>query len=169
MDPSTHRFKKDGKLIPALAYLIQFEEFIKKSRAGTLSTAEMVLLQKLDIGELHQFSEARELSVELLKRWLVTYKFKDWNSTETHGAAVTPQKREERADEIAKALNNIKRWHTHGRGIPMSVLREELRLKIDDFGADPALAKRVQEYTAVLREFMASGPFPIFVHSRGYI
>ncbi len=164
LGPIDPQVQKDGKLIPALAYLIQFDDFIKKSTEGRLTTAEMVLLQKLDLGELHQFREARDLSIELLKKWLVTYKFKDWQLTETRREAVTPEMKEARADKIANALNNIRRWHTHGRGIPMKVLREELDLRIDDFGQDPTLARRVHEYTAVLREFMLTLQAPMFVH-----
>ena len=85
----------------------------------------MVLLQKLDLAELQQFEEARELSGSLLKKWLVKYKFKDWSVTETHRTPVTPEMKEARAADIAKVLSDPQRWHSHGRGIPMNVLRDD--------------------------------------------
>ena len=159
---------RDGKLIPALAYLIQFERLVAKSANGGLTTAELALIQKLDLGELQQFEEARELSIELLKRWLVAYKFKDWNVTAGRGTPVTNDMREARANEIAEALMNPQRWHSHGRGIPMVVLRDELRLQIDDFGAESSLRKLIHDYFAVLREFMEFSQQPLFVHTRAF-
>ena len=69
--------------IPALSYLNQFERLVEKSKNGELTTAEFALLNKLDLGELYQFEQARELSIELLEKWLSSYKFKNWEVTET--------------------------------------------------------------------------------------
>ena len=70
LGPIDPQLEKDGRLVPALSYLSQFETLIRKSQNESLSTAEAVLLQKLDLAELHQFELARDLSVDLLKRWL---------------------------------------------------------------------------------------------------
>lgn len=67
------------------ANLSQFDALIEKSRTEALSTAEVVLLQKLDLAELHQFELARDLSIDLIKKWLTSHKFKDWSMTETLG------------------------------------------------------------------------------------
>lgn len=40
--------------------------------------------------------------------------------------------RKARAKEIAEKLNDPQRWHSHSRGIPMAVLRRDLKLLIDD-------------------------------------
>ena len=61
------------RLVPALSYLSQFEALIEKSRTEALSTAEVVLLQKLDLAELHQFELARDLSIDLIKKWLTSH------------------------------------------------------------------------------------------------
>jgi hypothetical protein len=39
----------------------------------------------------------------------------------------------QRAEKIATALSDNERWHSHGRGISMQTLRNELNLRIDDF------------------------------------
>ncbi len=139
LGPIDPQLEKDGRLVPALSYLSQFEALIEKSRNETLSTAEVVLLQKLDLAELHQFELARDLSVDLLKRWLTRYKFKDWERTETRGEPVTNEMKEERASWIARQLNDHERWLTHGRGIDMRTFQDELQVKIEDFGANGEL------------------------------
>ena len=86
------------------------------------------LLKRFDPGEMYQYEQERELSIELLKEWLVSFKFKDWTVTKTRQLPVTQQMRIDRAEEIAKALNDTARWHSHGRGITMPLLKDELHL-----------------------------------------
>ncbi len=155
----------DDHLVPALSYLAQYDKLIEKSTQGELSTAELVLLEKLDLAQLHQFELARDLSVDLLKRWLTSYKFKDWTVTESRELEVTREMKESRATEIATQLNDQKRWLTHGRGIDMETLRDELRVRIDDFGSKTELKKAVWDYFWFLRHYMASAGTVSFVHT----
>jgi hypothetical protein len=90
---------------------------------------------------------ARELSISLLRKWLATYKFKDWVVSKSRQRPVTQEDRERRAEKIANRLMENQRWGSHGRGIPMSVLRDELKLKIDDFGADRELSGLIRRYS----------------------
>lgn len=165
IDPQVYR---NGKFVPALSYLVQLERLVEKSKKGELTTAEMILLQQLDLAELHSFEEARELSNSLLKEWLAKYKFKDWVETEARKAAVTPELRQSRALEVAQLLMNHQRWHSHGRPISMEVLRRDVRLRIDDFGADPDLSRRIKEYHQFLADYMGKiGVFGV-VHGHGF-
>ena len=165
LGPIDPQLQLDDRLVPALSYLAQYENLVEKSRSETLSTAELVLLQKLDLAELHQFELARDLSIALLKRWLTRYKFKDWTETETRGLQVTQEMKEERASWIARQLNDQERWLTHGRGIDMRTLQEDLSLKITDFGADPDLKQAVWDYFWFLRDHMARNGLASFVHT----
>ena len=165
LGPIDPQLEKDGRLVPALSYLSQFETLIQKSQSETLSTAEVVLLQKLDLAELHQFQLARDLSISLLKTWLTSYKFKDWVKTETRGVEVTLEMKEERASWIAHQLNDHERWLTHGRGIDMRTLQDELNLKIEDFGARHELKKAVWDYFWFLRDHMRRNSLVSFVHT----
>lgn len=152
IDPQVE--KEDGHLFPALAYLVQFERLVKKSAQGQLTTAELVLLEKLDLGELQRFEEARQLSIDLLQKWLLQYKFKDWTVTKTNKTPVTEAMKQNRAKEIAEALSDHQRWHSHARGIPMKELRSEnLRLQIDDFGENESLATKIKQYFSIAQEF----------------
>ena len=85
LGPIDPQIEREGKLVPALSYLNQFDRLNYKAQSGELTTAEYALLNKLDLGELYQFEQARELSIDLLIRWLSQYKFKNWIKTETQG------------------------------------------------------------------------------------
>lgn len=166
LGPIDPQIEKDGKLVPALSYLNQFERLNKKSKEEELSTTEYALLSKLDLGELYQFEQARELSNELLIKWLSQYKFKTWTTTESRRAPVTDQMKKDRAKEIAEILNKTERWHSHGRGIDMKTLQEEIGLKIEDYGAKPKLREEIREYFELLQDYMAREELFTFVHTR---
>jgi hypothetical protein len=167
LGPIDPQVERDGKLVPALSYLTQFERLKERSESGELTTAEIALLQKLDLAELHLFEEARELSSTLLKKWLATYKFKDWHITDTGKIPVTQELREKRALEIAGKLADHQRWHSHGRAIPMSVLQnpDDINLKIDDFGKDSELSRQIKEYHQFLDDYISKIGAYHFVHA----
>lgn len=152
--------KPDGSgYIPALGYLKKFEELMKKAGEGGLNTAETAYLcHKFDPAQLYQYEEARKLSVFLIEQWLAKYKFKNWEKTKTRGLPVTTAMRQQRARDIAEKLNDIDKWHTHGHGISMAVLRsEELKLEIEDFEKDKDLWKQIRNYWSLLTDYMAKG------------
>ena len=160
LGPIDPQIVKDGKLVPALAYLNQYEKLNKKAEEGELTTAEYAMLNKLDLGELYQFEQARELSVELLINWLSQYKFKSWKTTE--------EMKQKRAKKVADQLNNTDRWHSHARGIDILTLRNELQLKIDDFSGNPELNDAIKKHYELLRDYLYRQKQFSFVHTRGY-
>ena len=166
LGPIDPQIEKDGKLVPALSYLNQFERLKEKSKEEDLSTVEYALLSKLDLGELYQFEQARELSNELLMKWLSQYKFKTWEKTESRDLPVTDQMRKDRAKEIADALNKTERWHSHGRGIDMKTLQEEVGLRIEDYGTNLQLQGEIREYFGLLRDYMGREKLFMFVHTK---
>ena len=168
LGPIDPQIERDGKLVPALSYLNQFERLNNKAQVGALTTAEYALVSKLDLGELYQFEQARELSVELLIKWLSSYKFKNWNTTEGRQLEVTPEMKEERANEIAALLNNPERWHSHGRAIDMGTLQEEVRLKIDNIEDNPVLHRNIRDYFELLKDYMQREQLMSFIHTREY-
>ena len=168
LGPIDPQIEREGKLVPALSYLNQFERLNEKAQNGQLSTAEYALLNKLDLGELYQFEQARELSIDLLIRWLTQYKFKNWTTTETKEEEVTEIMKTERAREIAALLNDPEKWHSHGRAIDAKTLREEVNLKIDSFEDDVELYKAIRSYFELLGDYMHRGELVSFVHTREY-
>ena len=165
LGPIDPQIFKDDKLVPALSYIKQYEKLNEKAMEGTLTTAEYAMLQKLDLGELYQFEQARELSVELLIKWLSQYKFKDWETTETHGHPVSQEMKKERAKKIANKLNDPNRWHSHERGINISTLTDELNLKIEDYSENEKLSVTVKEYFNLLMDYLTRQNLISFVHT----
>ena len=168
LGPIDPQIEKEGRLIPALAYLSQYNRLVEKSKSASLSTAEYALLSKLDLGELYQFEQARELSIELLIEWLSKYKFKRWQKTESRRLEVDTEFKRKRAKEIADLLNNVDRWHSHGRGIDMETLRSEVGLRIEDMRECPRTAELVERYTALLRDYMTRQQLNSFIHTKEY-
>lgn len=165
IDPQVRN--RDGTFVPALGYLEKYDELIKRSNRGSLSAAELAfLIQKFDPAQIHRFEQARDHSVDLLKKWLVQYKFKNWQITETGKKAVTAKMRETRAAEIAKALNDTKRWRSHGRGLSMDVIKSGLNLLISNFGDEPELNKRVRSYYRLLQDHMSGKGHTMALHTR---
>lgn len=167
IDPQVRN--RSGQWVPALGYLEQFGRLVQKSAAGTLTTAELTyLVQNFDPAELYRYEQERELSIALLEEWLVNYKFKNWKVTETTGTRVTKKMRTDRAREIAMRLNDANVWHSHGRGIPMEVLRRDLKLVIEDFGSDPGLMQPIHDYFRLLQDYVMRRMHDTFVvHARG--
>ncbi|MYD93650.1 MAG: serine dehydrogenasease [Chloroflexi bacterium] len=168
IDPQVLRPESDH-LTPATGYLVQYERLVEKSRNGQLSTAELAyLIEKFDPADLYAYEQERELSVSLLKQWLVRYKFKNWKKTETRGKCVTDAMKEERAEEIARSLNNPERWHSHSRGINMEKLREELKLVIEDFDAKCDVRDALKRYYELLVDYLARRGHQGAVHTHSW-
>jgi hypothetical protein len=155
--------------VPALGYLDKVEELLKKADTNKISDAEFLILQNQDLAMLSRFEQAKELTITLLKKWLVEYKFKDWEFHETNpakkGKRVTPEEKEARAAEIADLLGSNKKWHSHGRMIGIDTLKRE-RLKIEDYSSDATLQPLIRSYNDLITEYIARNDYPFFLHSR---
>jgi hypothetical protein len=164
LGPIDPQVERGGDLVPALGYLEQYQRLVEKSRAGDLTTAELAyMLQNFDAAELYRYEQERELSIALLEEWLVKYKFKNWKVTQTHNKKVTPAMRRERAKAIGEQLNQTGRWHSHGRGIPMEVLRRDLNLHIEDFASDPTLGSPMRGFYHLLKDYQMRRAHHLFV------
>ncbi len=152
--------------VPALGYLDKVEELIKKSGRNELTQAEFLILQKIDLAELKSYEMARNLTIALLKDWLVKYKFKDWKKHCSSNQVVTKEEKEKRAEEIASNLSNNSIWHSHGRAIGIDTLTEVLKLKIEDYSNIVALRKLIRDYNDLICEYILRGGSKAFVHSR---
>jgi hypothetical protein len=166
IDPQVQN--RADRWVPALGYLEIFERLIEKSRQGTLTSAELTyLIESFDPAELYRYEQEKELSIALLEEWLVNFKFKNWKKTQTRQATVTKTMRVTRAREIAEKLNDMTAWHSHGRGIPMEVLRRDLNLLVDDFGASPE-AESIHDYFRLLQDYrMRMAHYGLVIHTRG--
>jgi Serine dehydrogenase proteinase len=155
--------------VPALGYLDKVEQLIEKARQGNLTNAEFLILQNQDLAELSRYEQARDLTVTLLKKWLVEYKFRNWIRHASNPAKqVTPAEKTKRAEEVAKLLGDNKHWHSHGRMIGPATLEKIVKLKIDDYSGDAQLRPLVRGYNDLLTDYIARNAFPSFMNSREY-
>jgi hypothetical protein len=155
--------------VPALGYLDKVEELITKSANDELTEAEFLILQKVDLAELRSYEMARNLTIALLKEWLVKYKFKNWDNHSSTGNPVSLSEKEERAEEIANKLSNNSIWHSHGRSIGIDTLTNFLKLKIEDYSNDEELKDLVRGYNDLICEYISRLGGKAFVHSRVFI
>lgn len=150
--------------VAALGYLDKVEEIAQKANP---SPADVILLSNIDLAKLALYEQARNLSISLLKRWLAEFKFKDWTHQRTtnRGAPVTPEDKQSRAEDIASALSNNQRWHSHGRALGIAQFNE-LRLEIDDYSRDDDLRDAIRGYNDPLTAYADRQDMPICMHSR---
>ena len=160
---------KDGKFVPALGYLDKINEFIDKASKNSLTQAEFLILRDFDLAELRAYEQAKELTVDLLKKWLVKYKFKNW-SKHKNGEDVTLKEKIQRAEEIAANLGDNKKWKYHGRPINIEEL-EELGLKIEDYTNKEEYNNKIRNYYKLLLNYLDTYKMrnSIFVHTRKFI
>ena len=160
---------KEGKYVPALGYLDKINELIKKAENRTLTDAEFVILKDFDLAELRSYEQAKELTIDLLKRWLVKYKFKNWAKHETNkeklGVKVTQKEKVERAAQIADKLSDNNIWKSHGRPINIEMLEKELKLKINDF-SKLSERKLIRDYYELLTSYISKNGIEIYTHTR---
>ena len=166
IDPQVYNGKN---WVPALGYLDKVEELINKSIAGTISQAELIMLREQDLAMLRRHEQARDLTIALLKEWLVKYKFKNWNTHNSTGNPVTLKEKEDRATEIARDLGDNKIWHSHGRSIGVSALTHILKLKIEDYSGEPILTKIIREYNDLICQYIGRNNGEMFFHTRKFI
>lgn len=169
IDPQVHNGED---WVPALGYLDQVEKMIERSARGELTDAELVILQNLDLAMLSRYEQAKNLTITLLKRWLVQYKFRHWQTHSTdpskRGKPVTEDEKQARAEEIARMLSDNKLWHSHGRKIGVTTLQDRLRLKIEDYSNDRCFRGKVRAYSEFITDYINRHGHQVFLHSRRF-
>lgn len=160
---------KEGKLVAALGYLDKVDEMVGKSKRGELSPAEFLILKDIDLGEIRSYEQARNLTIDLLEKWLAEYKFKNW-TMHSDGRVVSYFEKGARAKEIGKALSDSNYWKSHGRPITIKELTTgNLRLKIVDYGEKEELRSRIDQYYEYIMEYILTHNFRSFIHSRSFL
>lgn len=165
IDPQVQN--KDGKWVAALGYLDKVNEYIEKARQGTLTNVEFSILKDMDLAELRSFEQARDLTIDLLKKWLVKYKFKNWTQHK-NGNPVSLQEKQDRAAEIASHLSDNNDWKAHGRPINIETLKS-LRLKIEDYSDNKDLRDKIRDYYETMTDYIRLKGYPIFIHDRIFL
>lgn len=158
---------KEGKYVPALGYLDKIDELIEKAQNNQLTNAEFLILKDFDLAELKAYEQAKELTITLLKKWLVKYKFKHWDTFNSTKLPVSSKDKEKRAEEIAACLGDNKHWKSHARPINIEAL-DGLKLLITDY-SDKEERKMIRNYHELIRDYITRFKFNFFVHTRKHL
>ena len=170
LGPIDPQIQKNRKFVPAMSYLNQYQRLYEKANAGLLNTAELMLLNTFDAGELYQFEQARLLSQDLLTQWLSTYQFRDWQTHNSTGAPVTAEEKQQRARETAEVLSDYERWRSHGRAISRKMLvSAPIRLKIENIEAHSGLSVALDRYMGSLEFYLGGSQMYSCVHAKNFI
>lgn len=137
-----------------------YTDWVEEKRAEAmklpLNQVDIAILAQISPGELKGAINAQKYAVEMVKEWLVKYKFKTWKETETHKKKVTPEMKEDKAEKIAEALNNHNQWKTHARSLKKEDL-EKLGLKITDIEKDKKMKDIVYRIHTICRLLYMTG------------
>jgi len=171
LGPIDAQIVKKDKVFSADALMKGFAQIkADVEKTGKLNMAYVPMLREISPGELQHAENALELAVDLVKKWLVEYKWRDWATHRSTGLPVTKAEKHERAEQIARDLTNQERWRSHGRAVRMEQLSKELRLEIVDFGATPDLRDAIRRYfTLVELTFQNTNVFKLIETKRSHI
>ena len=151
LGPIDAQIISQGKVFSADALLKGFEKIKSEVKdTGSLNQAYIPMLQGISPGELENAENAKNFAIELVKKWLVYYKFKNWNKHSKSDKIVAEKEKTERAQEIASRLSNHSYWLTHGRSITIKDLRE-MKLKVSDYSENKALHEALNRYYTLLQ------------------
>lgn len=149
--------------VAALGYLDKVEEITKR---GNLTPADVVFLKGLDLAKLALYEQAKNLSIDLLKKWLAEHKFSSWTTHRSNniGDPVTPEEKVARAAAVAKDLSDHKKWFSHGRSLDIKKLKG-LGLEIDDYSKNAQLSAAIRSYNDLLTAYTDRMGRPFYLHS----
>lgn len=163
LGPIDAQVKIGRSVVSAYDYIEWVNEKRKEAEEkGALSPLDATMVAQITPGELSGVFHALEYAKDLVIEWLVKYKFKKWNVTETRKIPVTEEFKRARAEEIAKELTNHSKSRLHGRSIKRYDL-ENIGLKIKRVEDDPKLSDLVYRIQIVCRLlFDTTTTFKIF-------
>lgn len=163
LGPIDAQIKIGRTVVSAYDYIEWVKEKKKEAEEqGVLNPFDATMIAQISPGELGRVHNSLVFAKDLVKDWLVRYKFKNWKFTETRKKPVTDKMRRQQAENIADGLINHSKWMSHRRSIKIDDL-ESMGLKVIKIDDDPDLAKIVYKIQAVCRLlFETTSSFKIF-------
>jgi len=119
---------------------------------------------------LRGYEQAKSLTIELLKKWLVKYKFKNWDTHKTNpdliGQPVTLEQKEQRAKEIETAFKEfevlVEKGLTKRRGYNLMSITDVHLHRLTFNTADENTDSIQHSYLSGFMHFDAFAPFTNF-------
>ena len=169
LGPIDAQIKIGRSVVSAFDYKIWIDE--KKEEAekyNRLNPLDAIIVSQISPGEIKKVINSLEFAKDLVKDWLVRYKFKNWTITETRKEKVTTEIKKQRAEEVANALTNQTKLRSHGRSLKIEDLSKWLKIeKIDN---NKSLADIVYSIKTVIRLiFDQSSTYKLFFYKNNKI
>jgi len=126
---------REGRFVPAQSILLALEDIQKRGEEKIKQHmqpdwTDVQLLRNIDLRDIGMAQSASKYSTDMVKDYLVNYKFKTWTKHSSTGVEVTDEDKKKRADEIASLLCKHSEWKSHGHAINRDVAWNKCRLKI---------------------------------------
>lgn len=150
LGPIDAQIKIGRSIVSAYDYKIWIDD--KRDEAqkyNRLNPLDAIIVSQISPGEIKKVINSLEFAKDLVKDWLVRYKFKNWTTTETKKQKVTLEMKRERANEVAEALTNQTKLRSHGRSLKIEDLSKWL--KIERIDSNKHLADIVYSIKTVIR------------------
>jgi hypothetical protein len=151
LGPIDAQMNHNGKIFSAHAFIQRFEKIKEEvAHTGILNKAYVPMLQAISPGELQSAENALNFAQQLVRDWLVQYKFEKWIIHSNNGQPVTLEEKRSQAKRIAENLCAHDKWLVHGRSIKINDLRAA-GLKITDYSENPDLAEAIRRYHILIQ------------------
>lgn len=160
---------KEGRFIPAQSILVALEgirirgeEKLKQNQQPDWT--DIQLLRNMDARDIGLAQSASKYSIDMVKDFLVKFKFKAWNTHSSTNTPVTTDEKIKRANEIANLLCSHSNWKSHGHAINRDVAWNICKLKITHSESIDGLDKAMRRMWAMFYWiFENTGIVKIFV------
>lgn len=125
------------------------EKRLEASTSGKLNPFDAIMVAQISPGEIYGVTNSLDFAKILVQDWLVKYKFKNWNITQSSQKRVTKKMKEDRAKQIADYLCKHTEWKTHGRSLKIEDLKD--LILIENIDENPSLADIVYRIKTIIR------------------
>jgi hypothetical protein len=134
LGPIDAQIKIGRSVVSAYDYKIWIDEKREEAQKyARLNPLDAIIVSQISPGEIKKVINALEFAKDLVIDGLTSYKFKNWDVTETRKIKVTEELKRERATEIADELTNQTKLRSHGRSLKIEDLRKWLIIeRIDE-------------------------------------
>lgn len=164
---------REGRFVPAQSILLALEDIQKRGEEKIKQHmqpdwSDVQLLRNIDLRDIGMAKSASKYSTDMVKDFLVNYKFRTWEKHSSTGLDVTDDDKKKRADEIASLLCDHSEWKSHGHAINRDVAWNKCRLKITHSESIEGLDRTMRRMWALFYWLFENTPMAKIFLSRDY-
>ena len=164
---------REGRFVPAQSILLALEDIQKRGEEKIKQHmqpdwSDVQLLRNIDLRDIGMAKSASKYSTDMVKDFLVNYKFRTWEKHSSTGLDVTDDDKKKRADEIASLLCDHSEWKSHGHAINRDVAWNKCRLKIKHSESTVGLDKAMRRMWALFYWLFENTPMAKIFLSQDY-